>query len=64
MPSEILQQAEREVLEAAREWFRGIPKDRPLTPQEQRLKMAVFMLVKASSLSGEHRLDLDKLKGL
>lgn len=61
---DLVRRSEKEVIEAAKEWVRSLPSDRPLTPQEQRLKMALFMLKKASGLSGEHRIDLDKLKGL
>ena len=59
---DIVRRSEQDVLEAAKAWFKTAS-DRTLTPTEQRLKMAVFMLLRASNLSGEHRIDLEKLKG-
>ena len=56
---EIVRRAEQEVLEAAREWDRQAQASgRPLTPVEQRLRMALFMLRKAKGLSGMHRISI------
>jgi hypothetical protein len=55
-PEDMLKKAEQEVIKAARAWAREVQsRQDKLTPVEQNLKLAVFMLKKAFSLSGEYR---------
>lgn len=53
---EVVKNAEREVVNATIEWSREAPwQHRELTQAEQRLKMAVYMLTKAKSITGQMR---------
>lgn len=53
---QVVRDAEREVLEAAKAWSREAPwQGRRLSPAEERLKMAVFMLGKARTITGSIR---------
>jgi hypothetical protein len=55
---EMVRRAEQDVLAAAKEWALEAWDRENLTPAEQKLKMAVFMLKKSSSLSGQYRLTM------
>ena len=59
---EVVRNAEKEVLAAAVEWSREAPwKNRELTPAEQKLKIAVYMLSRAKSITGSVRVVLDSV---
>ena len=63
MSEELKRRAEKEVIEAAKELDREIQAaSRPLTRGEQRLKMAIYMLHKANSISGEYRFTIPRDK--
>lgn len=56
---DIVRKAEEEVLASAKELaFQLSSSGRTLTAQEQRLRMAVFMLNKAKGLSGAYKINL------
>ncbi len=50
---QVLMEAEKDVVAAAREWFREAPwQGRDLSPSETRLRSAVYMLNRARSITG------------
>lgn len=53
----LVRQAEHDVLVAARAWADAKPwKSRTLTPEEEKLKYALFMLERAQRVSGHLKL--------
>lgn len=59
---EVVKNAEREVLAAAVEWSREAPwKNRELSAAEQKLKIAVYMLSRAKTITGSVRVVLDSV---
>lgn len=53
---QLLLDAQKDVLEAAREWFREAPwQGRDLTPAEAKLRSSVYMMNRARSITGTMR---------
>jgi hypothetical protein len=61
MEPEVVRKAEQDVLEAATEWAREAPwQTRELTPAEQKLKIAVYLLGRTRKITGSFKLDIPK----